>query len=550
VVEAAAKRLGEEVRSELETLRDKLNDEKVARGVVAPALLLLQAERLGVDETALRYFGAVISGAIGGDGSVSAAEGKVVLASGKREIALLWGAVLAAHGIKAKVRDGRGFNVAASGVGAARLAGLYFLFGPPLLEEDERVINHKLAEAVRLGAEGLDIRWEGLRRTEGGPVAADLIISVGGAAVKYNVYLRGDAVELQFASTDRSRVELAARLLRLAGVRAEVKKVGDGGVWRIWVATNRLVAGHEKLRKALVEFVKTAHDNGWVEAGKADGWLEELEKGRVLREGRPEYHVGLDKGGLKVRYHSTNPDSIKREAQRLREIGLEEGKHFSVKMPEGGKVGYVSVLKEGLAHAAWLSVHGTEGQRDLAADFVKYILERAEKAGEKVSEKATKIVEEGMSRGSLKLEGFEVEVEVNGEKRKVKVIDGEAVEEDRDGRKLLRIKITAEVGRVEGEHTIVDRVEREYTITYSRRGAGNAAVGYAYVRADAPEVREADAERLAAVVKAITGKEPRIIEKNDGTIEAVYGSAHLKGFMRYAELADAIEKWLEETGRR
>jgi hypothetical protein len=25
---------------------------------------------------------------------------------------------------------------------------------------------------------------------------------------------------------------------------------------------------------------------------------------------------------------------------------------------------------------------------------------------------------------------------------------------------------------------------------------------------------------------------------------------HLEGFMRYAELADAIERWLEETGRR
>jgi len=25
---------------------------------------------------------------------------------------------------------------------------------------------------------------------------------------------------------------------------------------------------------------------------------------------------------------------------------------------------------------------------------------------------------------------------------------------------------------------------------------------------------------------------------------------HLEGFKRYAELADAIEKWLEETGRR
>jgi hypothetical protein len=162
VVEAAVRRLGEGVRSELEALRNKLNDDKVAREVVAPALLLLQAERLGVNEATLRYFGAVVSGAIDGDGTVSAAMKKVMLASGKREIALLWKAVFAAHGIKAEVRSiWSAFQVVASGVGAARLAGLYFRYGSPLLEGDERIINHKLAEAVRLGAEGLDIRWEG-----------------------------------------------------------------------------------------------------------------------------------------------------------------------------------------------------------------------------------------------------------------------------------------------------------------------------------------------------------------------------------------------------
>jgi hypothetical protein len=36
------------------------------------------------------------------------------------------------------------------------------------------------------------------------------------------------------------------------------------------------------------------------------------------------------------------------------------------------------------------------------------------------------------------------------------------------------------VGRVEGEH-IVDRVVREYTITFGRYG-GNEAVGFAYAR--------------------------------------------------------------------
>jgi hypothetical protein len=58
---------------ELEALRDRLNDDKVAREVVAPALLLIQAERLGVNETTLKYLAAVVSGAIGGDGHVSAA---------------------------------------------------------------------------------------------------------------------------------------------------------------------------------------------------------------------------------------------------------------------------------------------------------------------------------------------------------------------------------------------------------------------------------------------------------------------------------------------
>ncbi len=104
VVDAAVRRLGEEVRSELEALRDKLNDDKVAREVVAPALLLIQAERLGVNEETLRYFGAVISGAIDGDGYVSAAMGVVSLTSGKRAVALLWGCL---HGARHRDRGER-----------------------------------------------------------------------------------------------------------------------------------------------------------------------------------------------------------------------------------------------------------------------------------------------------------------------------------------------------------------------------------------------------------------------------------------------------------
>jgi hypothetical protein len=342
VVDAAVRRLGEGVRSELEVLRDKLNDDKVAREVVAPALLLIQAERLGVNEETLRYFGAVISGAMGGDGYVSAAMRVAVLTSGEREIALLWGAALAAHGIEAKVWRVRSvFHVVASGGDAARLARLYFLYGPPLLEGDDRLKNHKLAEAVKLAAEGLNIRWEGLRRrTEGGLVAADLIISVGDTKIKYNVYL-WKVLFLQFQSTDRSRVELAARLLRLVGINVEVKKRKDRDVWYIRVTTDMLAAGHEGLRKALAEIVKKAVENDWVDEKRAEGWLEKLEEGRMLMEGWPKYYVGLINGALVVRFGSTDRNSIQQAAQQLREMGLEEGKHFTVKMPGEGRYGYV-----------------------------------------------------------------------------------------------------------------------------------------------------------------------------------------------------------------
>ena len=209
-----------------------------------------------------------------------------------------------------------------------------------------------------------------------------------------------------------------------------------------------------------------------------------------------------------------------------------------MKMPQEGREGYVSILRKGFEHAAWLSVYGSEGQRDLAARFVEHILKRAEKAGKEVSEKASKIIEEGKVRRSLTLEGFEMEVEVNGEKYKVKVRGGEAVEEDGGGKKLLRIKITAEVGDV----------RRDYEITYSRHARSNAAIGYATVRAD-PDGREADAERHSALVEALTGRRPRVYRMKDGRVRIECYEGHLEGFTRYAELADAIEKWLEETSR-
>jgi hypothetical protein len=155
-----------------------------------------------------------------------------------------------------------------------------------------------------------------------------------------------------------------------------------------------------------------------------------------------------------------------------------------------------------------------------------------------VCKKAKEIVEKGRAWGSLTLKGFEVEVEVNGKKHKVKVIDGEAVEEKQNGRKLLRIKITAEI----------DGVRSDYTITYGRYGKTNTAKGFATARAD-PDGREADAERYSALIKALTERKPKVYRRSDGKIEVRCYEGHLEGFMRFVELAETIEKWLEETDR-
>jgi hypothetical protein len=52
------------------------------------------------------------------------------------------------------------------------------------------------------------------------------------------------------------------------------------------------------------------------------------------------------------------------------------------------------------------------------------------------------------------------------------------------------------------------------------------------------------------VIKALTGVKPKIRRRSNEAIEIICGREHLEGFACFAELADAIAKWLEETSRR
>jgi len=541
------------VLSDMYCLARDCADDRIVRKLVAPALELImldKALRGEFDrERAKLIFGEMYTTAVAGDGHVG--PGEVGLTVGGElggGAALLRLATL--HLLNQLLSDELKFYariyvdegvyyIAARGENAARFKRLLAVSAPSVGGE---YLSEKFNGFVEAAQVEVQLDESSIRLTDGGNVAVDLTISEGGVDVKYNVYLRKDHILLQFVSTDRNRVELAARLLRRAGVSAGVTKEGGKDVWYIKATTDVLAAGRKELRDAVRKVVEEALEKGWVDEKKAELWLEKLESGLTLMEGWPKYHVGLARSGaLVVRFASPNPDSIQQVARRLNEIGLVEGEHFSMKMPEEGRDGYVRILREGLAYAARLSEHGSERQRELAAEFVDYILQRAKEKGEKVYEKASEIIEEGKARGSLRLEGFERKVEVNGKEHVVKVIGwGAELEESRSGKKLLKIRITAEIVGVKSD----------YTITFSRYGRTNTAEGFAIARADAPGGREADAERFSALIKALTGKEPRIYRMKDGRIKIVCYEGHLEGFRRFTELAEAIEKWLEETSRR
>ena len=183
---------------------------------------------------------------------MSAAWKEVSLSSGKGAAALLWAAAWAAYGVRPRATsDGRAFKVVASNDDAVRLAQLYMLFSPPMLEE-EGFINHKLVEAVELGSK-VSVRIEegSWRRIKDG-AAVDLYISAGSVMGVFSLYLHNKVV-LIFRSTNHEEVELRVRLLRLAGVETEVKKSKD--MWYVRIFTDQLAEGDEELRRGLIKAV-------------------------------------------------------------------------------------------------------------------------------------------------------------------------------------------------------------------------------------------------------------------------------------------------------
>jgi hypothetical protein len=500
--------------------RDCARDE-VVRKFVAPALELVMLDKaLHNDfdrEEALLRFGEMYATAVAGDGTVEPS--KVVLVVGGElggDAALLRLATLHLFNqllpdeLKFKARvyvdEGRNCRITASGENAAWLKRLLAVSAPSAGGE---YLSEKLAQFVE--AAKVEVRLGDIWLTDSGNVAADLTISEASIAVKYNVYLSEDAIELQFNSTDRSRVELAALLLRLAGVSAEVKKKEDGkrDVWYVVATTDALAAGRRELRDAIRKVVEEALEKGLVGEKKARRWLEKLERGMAVWEGK-KFMVALARSALAVRFRSTNRESLEEVAREFKAMGLEEGVHFTVKWSEGR--GYVSLLAEGVKRLAWLSRHGEEGQRRRAAEFLKFLEEKAKAKGAEVLKELEALLEEGRSRGALRLVGLE--------RDGVKVLGVEAEEKD----DKLYITLRAEVDGAAGE----------YKITFYREGSGARRLQF-YVRGGAA--------RAVKLVEVLTGERPSVMEMPNGLTRIRGSERHIEALARYEELMEAIEKW-------
>ncbi|MFZ8838447.1 MAG: PaRep2b protein, partial [Pyrobaculum sp.] len=392
--------------------RDCARDE-VVRKFVASALELImldKALRGEFDrEKALLIFGEMYATALAGDGTVG--RRNVMLAVGGElggGAALLRLATLhllnqllpeeLKFGVRTYVRNDSLYGIVAYGENAARLMRLLAVSAPSAGGEHLSPKFNEFVEEAKV-----EVRVD-IRHTESGSVAADLIISVGGVAVKYNVYLREDYILLRFESTDRSRAELAARLLRFAGVGAEVKRKGDEDVWYVEATTDKLAAGRKELRDAVRKVVEEALKEGGVDEKKARRWLEKLEKGMAMWEGK-KFEMRLVEGALVVSFSSTSRKSVEEVAREFKAMGLVEGVHFTVRW--SGRRGRVYLLTEGVRRLKWVSIHGEEGQKQRAAEFLKFLEARAGAKGGKVLRKLEALLEEGRGRGVLRLVGLE-----------------------------------------------------------------------------------------------------------------------------------------------
>jgi hypothetical protein len=358
----------------------------------------------------------------------------------------------------------------------------------------------------------------GVVKSGGRYARAELVIKAGGRQAKFSVEM-SYTVKIQFNSSNREAAEEAAAVLREAGVEAELKNYWDKSVnrekWYVKASIDKLAAARKELREAIAQVVWQAEEAGLLSREKAQSWLQKLLRIR--------FSALLDsRGALRVMYKSTSPLAVEYAAERLQRLGLRPGVHYRAKKPQGGGRGWVAITPEGLRHLAYLAAQAQDEQiRAEAAQLLQQVKEAAEGEARRRLEEE---IEAGRSRGTAKLTGFKTgDVTIHEAKAWIE-------------KEQLRIWIRAEVGGA----------PLQKTITFTR-GARGEVRGYAYAHADAPGGRAADAHRTKTLIIALTGHEPTVVKRRDGAIVLKLTRRHLEALMKYAEIYQEAERWLQKT---
>ncbi len=163
---------------------------------------------------------------------------------------------------------------------------------------------------------------------------------------------------------------------------------------------------------------------------------------------------------------------------------------------------------------ARVSIHGEKEQRQRAAEFLKFLEAKARAKGGEVLRKLEALVEEGRSRGALRLVGLE--------KDGVKVLDVKIEERDE------KLYVTLRAG--------VDGAAGKYKITLYRERSGAKRLQF-HVRGE-----EAVA-RAVKLIEVLTGERPSVMEMSNGLTRMRGSDKHIEALACYEELREAIERW-------
>jgi hypothetical protein len=91
-------------------------------------------------------------------------------------------------------------------------------------------------------------------------------------------------------------------------------------------------------------------------------------------------------------------------------MGLEEGRHFTVKMPEEGRYGYILIHEEGFGVRRLALCIRLWEAKGAGGGVHKLHTPEGEGGGRRCIQEGLEGLEEGKARGFLTLKGFEKEV--------------------------------------------------------------------------------------------------------------------------------------------